>query len=70
MSGFNPREILEGKSGHPPGTSDDELPRMGFFEHLEELRKRLIVSIIAVFVSFLVAWSKAGTSLTGSLPFI
>ncbi len=32
---------------------------MGFFEHLEELRKRLIVSIVAVFVSFLAAWAWA-----------
>jgi len=32
---------------------------MGFFEHLEELRKRLIVSIITVFVTFLVAWGFA-----------
>ena len=32
---------------------------MGFFEHLEELRKRLIVSLITVFVTFLAAWSWA-----------
>jgi sec-independent protein translocase protein TatC len=57
---FNPRELLEGKVGHrPAGGDEDELPRMGFFEHLEELRKRLVVSIITVFVTFLIAWSKA-----------
>jgi sec-independent protein translocase protein TatC len=57
---FNPRELLEGKVGHRPAEGEeDELPRMGFFEHLEELRKRLIVSIITVFVTFLIAWSKA-----------
>lgn len=32
---------------------------MGFFDHLEELRKRLIVSIITVAVTFLVAWAWA-----------
>ena len=57
MSAFNPRDLL------PRTTSsadpEDELPRMGFFEHLEELRKRLIVSIIALFVAFLVAWGWA-----------
>ena len=57
MSGFNPRNLLEGRVGHPAG--EEELPRMGFFEHLEELRKRLIVSIVAVFVSFLAAWAWA-----------
>ncbi len=59
MSGFNPRDLLDGKPGHPPGAEEDELPRMGFFDHLEELRKRLVVSIIAVFASFLAAWSWA-----------
>ncbi len=29
---------------------------MGFFEHLEELRRRLIVSLIALFGGFLVCW--------------
>ncbi|MGE5278215.1 MAG: twin-arginine translocase subunit TatC [Acidobacteriota bacterium] len=35
---------------------EDELPRMGFFEHLEELRRRLVVSLIALFVGFLLCW--------------
>lgn len=54
MTAFNPREILEGKS-RPEG-EEDELPRMGFFQHLEELRKRLIVSLLAIFGGFLLAW--------------
>lgn len=29
---------------------------MGFFDHLEELRRRLIVSLIALFVGFLLCW--------------
>jgi sec-independent protein translocase protein TatC len=32
---------------------------MSFLDHLEELRKRLIVSIIAVFVAFLACWNYA-----------
>ena len=57
---FNPRELLEGKVGQrPEGGEEEELPRMGFFEHLEELRKRLIVSLITVFVTFLAAWAWA-----------
>jgi sec-independent protein translocase protein TatC len=35
---------------------EDELPRMGFFDHLEELRRRLIVSLIALFGGFLASW--------------
>ncbi len=56
MSGFNPRDLLEGQSGRAPAADEDELPRMGFFQHLDELRKRLITSIVAVFVGFLAAW--------------
>jgi sec-independent protein translocase protein TatC len=56
---FNPRELLEGKVGGRPPGEEDELPRMGFFEHLEELRKRLIVSLVTVFVTFLIAWAWA-----------
>jgi sec-independent protein translocase protein TatC len=33
-----------------------ELPKMSFLEHLEELRKRLIYSSIAIFVAFMVCW--------------
>ena len=36
-----------------------ELPKMSFLDHLEELRKRLIVSIIAIFVAFLACWNYA-----------
>jgi sec-independent protein translocase protein TatC len=37
----------------------EELPRMGFFEHLEEFRRRLIVSLIALAAACGIAWSKA-----------
>jgi sec-independent protein translocase protein TatC len=56
LSAFNPRELLEGKTGHQPEASEEELPRMGFFQHLEELRKRLLVSLLAVFGGFLASW--------------
>jgi sec-independent protein translocase protein TatC len=56
LSGFNPRELLDGGAARPPAGDEDELPRMGFFQHLDELRKRLIVSIAAIFAGFLLSW--------------
>lgn len=38
---------------------DSDLPKMSFLDHLEELRKRLIVSFIAVFIAFLLCWGFA-----------
>jgi sec-independent protein translocase protein TatC len=38
---------------------DAELPKMSFLDHLEELRKRLIVSIIAIGVAFIACWNFA-----------
>jgi sec-independent protein translocase protein TatC len=38
---------------------ESELPKMSFLDHLEELRKRLLVSLIAVAVGFLVSWAFA-----------
>jgi sec-independent protein translocase protein TatC len=40
---------------------DADLPKMSFLDHLEELRKRLIVSIIAIGVAFLACWHFAET---------
>src|SRR5271154_2535676 len=37
----------------------DEMPTMGFLEHLEELRKRIIYSIIAVAAGFFLCWGYA-----------
>ena len=42
-----------------PPAGEDELPRMGFFDHLEELRRRIFVCLIAVFLLFFVAWAWA-----------
>ena len=36
----------------------DAMPTMGFLDHLEELRKRIIYSIIAVAVGFFACWWK------------
>src|SRR5262249_61274067 len=62
--GFAPDRALLSRflPGRPPGPApegEEELARMGFFEHLEEFRKRLIVSLIAIFVAFLVCWNWA-----------
>jgi sec-independent protein translocase protein TatC len=38
---------------------EEELPRMGFFEHLEEFRRRLVTSLIALAAAFGVAWSRS-----------
>jgi sec-independent protein translocase protein TatC len=38
---------------------DSELPSMSFLDHLEELRKRLLYSLLALVVSFLACWSFA-----------
>ncbi len=38
---------------------DTELPKMSFLDHLEELRRRLIVSMVAVTVAFFICWNYA-----------
>ena len=43
----------------PPSADETELPKMSFLEHLEELRKRLVVSVIAIFAGFLACWHYA-----------
>lgn len=40
-------------------TSGDDLTRMTFLEHLEELRRRLVYSSLAVAAGFFVAWWKS-----------
>jgi sec-independent protein translocase protein TatC len=39
--------------------AQDEMPSMGFLEHLEELRRRIIYSIIAMGCGFLLCWNYA-----------
>ncbi len=43
----------------PPEKEKDSLPAMGFLEHLEELRRRIIYSLIAVAVGFFACWGYA-----------
>src|SRR4051812_49164092 len=42
-----------------PDDPERALPKMSFLEHLEELRKRLLYSVVAIFVGFLACWWKA-----------
>lgn len=42
-----------------PEPANEEMKTMGFLDHLEELRKRIIYSIIAVAVGFFACWSYA-----------
>jgi sec-independent protein translocase protein TatC len=42
-----------------PLDTESELPKMTFLDHLEELRRRLVVSFIAVAIAFLACWAFA-----------
>lgn len=41
--------------------AETELPKMSFLEHLDELRRRLLYSLAALVVGFLLCWSFAPT---------
>lgn len=41
------------------GQTNNEMPAMSFLEHLEELRRRIIYSLIAVAVGFFACWAYA-----------
>jgi sec-independent protein translocase protein TatC len=43
----------------PDGEQHDSMPAMSFLEHLEELRRRIIYSLIAVAVGFFACWGYA-----------
>jgi sec-independent protein translocase protein TatC len=51
--------LTDAQPGVDASEDERELPKMSFLEHLEELRKRLIVSIVALGVAFLVCWNFA-----------
>jgi len=40
-------------------SAKDEMPTMGFLDHLEELRRRILYSIVAVAVGFFLCWGYA-----------
>jgi sec-independent protein translocase protein TatC len=43
----------------PAGGEKDAMPAMSFLEHLEELRRRIIYSLIAVVIGFFACWGYA-----------
>jgi sec-independent protein translocase protein TatC len=42
----------------------EQMPTMGFLDHLEELRKRIVYSVIAIAVGFFACWGYAGSIYT------
>ncbi|HYS56351.1 MAG TPA: twin-arginine translocase subunit TatC [Thermoanaerobaculia bacterium] len=51
--------LTDAESSFDSTEPEHDLPKMSFLEHLEELRKRLLVSIIALGVAFLACWNYA-----------
>lgn len=46
-------------AAEPQLTPEDDLQKMSFLDHLEELRKRLMISFLAMIVGFLACWAFA-----------
>jgi len=46
-------------AAEPSTTPEEDLPKMGFLDHLEELRRRLLISLLAVTGGFLICWAFA-----------
>jgi sec-independent protein translocase protein TatC len=51
VSSAEPEVVGNGDEGF-----EEELPRMTLLDHLDELRRRILYSIIAIFVAFLGSW--------------
>jgi sec-independent protein translocase protein TatC len=49
----------EERVSRPASSEQEPLPSMSFLDHLDELRKRLIVSLIAVVAGFILCWNWA-----------
>ena len=55
-----PEVALDSAQAHPPEQTEEQgLGSMSFLDHLEELRRRLIYSILSVAGGFLLSWSFA-----------
>jgi sec-independent protein translocase protein TatC len=61
-----PEMAAELPSGNPPSgdtssgkPAQESMPAMSFLEHLEELRRRIIYSVIAIVVGFFACWGYA-----------
>src|SRR5271154_4166480 len=52
-------EALASSSLNGSVTDKDQMPTMGFLDHLEELRKRIVYSVIAIAVGFFACWGYA-----------
>ena len=50
----SPTAELDSDAADP--APDEGLPRMTLLEHLDELRRRLLASVVALFVAFLACW--------------
>ena len=46
----------DGETASAAGAASEELPRMSLIQHLEELRTRLVRSLVAVGLAFIVCW--------------
>jgi len=51
-----PDAVAEAPSAKSP---QDSMPAMSFLDHLEELRRRIIYSIVAIAVGFFACWGYA-----------
>jgi len=49
----------EAAASSPVNEAKEQMPTMGFLDHLEELRKRIIYSVIAIAVGFFACWGYA-----------
>src|SRR5438445_5709180 len=56
---MSPRNRMPDLLEEAPAQSRMDLPGMSLLEHLEELRKRIILSIVGVGVGFLICWHYA-----------
>src|SRR5271165_1644265 len=54
-----PEAAASSLNGSVKDTDKDQMPAMGFLDHLEELRKRIVYSVIAIAIGFFACWRYA-----------